>query len=306
MNTLTFDEFASEVKKSLEKNILPPFKISDVMDMKTTRGAYKGISILKDNIGPAFNLSEMYEYMSDKQIEEIDFDNIAKEMIAMTLNNLSNVKSSKAYLEDIKSDIKDRKNLLLIPLNSIDVETYRNEIPTKQVADINFACALNSNDRVILLTNKLLQSMNIPFDKVYDMAKNNVEPQIFMSFDKNANSALTMIGITNSEQNFGANVLSRVDLLEEIIKEYNIENPAIIPSSKQDVILIDLNSNFGFGLTLDDITEMIQSVNLNKDAVKPSEVLSNNLYLVRDGQLEIATDKNLELDNNKDEIELDM
>ena len=55
-----------------------------------------------------------------------------------------------------------------------------------------------------------------------------------------------------------------------------------------------------------DITEMIQSVNLNKDAVKPSEVLSNNLYLVRDGQLEIATDKNLELDNNKDEIELDM
>ena len=36
----------------------------------------------------------------------IDFDNIAKEMIAMTLNNLSNVKSSKSYLEDIKSDIK--------------------------------------------------------------------------------------------------------------------------------------------------------------------------------------------------------
>ena len=71
MNTFTFDEFASEVKKSLEKNILPPFKISDVMDMKTTRGAYKVISILKDNIGPAFNLSEMYEYMSDKQIEEI-------------------------------------------------------------------------------------------------------------------------------------------------------------------------------------------------------------------------------------------
>lgn len=306
MNTLTFDEFASEVKKSLEKNILPPFKISDVMDMKTTRGAYKGISILKDNIGPAFNLSEMYEYMSDKQIEEIDFDNIAKEMIAMTLNNLSNVKSSKAYLEDIKSDIKDRKNLLLVPLNSIDVENYGNEIPTKQVADINFACALNSNDRMILLTNKLLQSMNISFDKVYDMAKNNVEPHIFMSLDKNADSPLTMIAITNSEQNFGANVLSRVDLLEEIIKEYNIENPAIIPSSKQDVILIDLNSNFGFGLTLDDITEMIQSVNLNKDAVKPSEVLSNNLYLVRDGQLEIATDKNLELDNNKDEIELDM
>lgn len=306
MNTFTFDEFASEVKKSLEKNILPPFKISDVMDMKTTRGAYKGISILKDNIGPAFNLSEMYEYMSDKQIEEIDFDNIAKEMIAMTLNNLSNVKSSKAYLEDIKSDIKDRKNLLLVPLNSFDVENYGNEIPTKQVADINFACALNSNDRIILLTNKLLQSMNISFDKVYDMAKNNVEPHIFMSLDKNADSPLTMIAITNSEQNFGANVLSRVDLLEEIIKEYNIENPAIIPSSKQDVILIDLNSNFGFGLTLDDITEMIQSVNLNKDAVKPSEVLSNNLYLVRDGQLEIATDKNLELDNNKDEIELDM
>lgn len=306
MNTFTFDEFASEVKKSLEKNILPPFKISDVMDMKTTRGAYKGISILKDNIGPAFNLSEMYEYMSDKQIEEIDFDNIAKEMIAMTLNNLSNVKSSKAYLEDIKSDIKDRKNLLLVPLNSFDVENYENEIPTKQVADINFACALNSNDRVILLTNKLLQSMNIPFDKVYDMAKNNVEPQIFMSFDKNVDSSITMIAITNSEQNFGANVLARVDLLEEIIKEHNIENPAIIPSSKQDVILIDLNSNFDYELTLDDITEMIQSVNLNKDAVKPSEVLSNNLYLIRDGQLEIATDKNLELDNNKDEIELDM
>lgn len=306
MNTLTFDEFAAEVKKSLEKNILPPFKISDVMDIKTTRGAYKGLSILKDNIGPAFNLSEMYEYMSDKQIEEIDFDNIAKEMIAMTLNNLSNVKSSKAYLEDIKSDIKDRKNLLLIPLNSIDVETYRNEIPTKQVADINFACALNSNDRVILLTNKLLQSMNIPFDKVYDMAKNNVEPQIFMSFDKNVDSPMTMIAITNSEQNFGANVLARVDLLEEIIKEHNIENPAIIPSSKQDVILIDLNSNFDYELTLDDITEMIQSVNLNKDAIKPSDVLSNNLYLIRDGQLEIATDKNLELDNNKDEIELDM
>ena len=306
MNTFTFDEFASEVKKSLEKNILPPFKISDVMDMKTTRGAYKGISILKDNIGPAFNLSEMYEYMSDKQIEEIDFDNIAKEMIAMTLNNLSNVKSSKAYLENIKSDIKDRKNLLLVPLNSFDVENYGNEIPTKQVADINFACALNSNDRVILLTNKLLQSMNIPFDKVYDMAKNNVEPQIFMSFDKNVDSSITMIAITNSEQNFGANVLARVDLLEEIIKEHNIENPAIIPSSKQDVILIDLNSNFDYELTLDDITEMIQSVNLNNDAVKPSEVLSNNLYLIRDGQLEIATDKNLELDNNKDEIELDM
>lgn len=244
--------------------------------------------------------------MSDKQIEEIDFDNIAKEMIAMTLNNLSNVKSSKAYLEDIKSDIKDRKNLLLVPLNSFDVENYGNEIPTKQVADINFACALNSNDRVILLTNKLLQSMNIPFDKVYDMAKNNVEPQIFMSFDKNVDSSITMIAITNSEQNFGANVLARVDLLEEIIKEHNIENPAIIPSSKQDVILIDLNSNFDYELTLDDITEMIQSVNLNKDAVKPSEVLSNNLYLIRDGQLEIATDKNLELDNNKDEIELDM
>lgn len=94
--------------------------------------------------------------------------------------------------------------------------------------------------------------------------------------------------------------------LEKIIKEHNIENPAIIPSSKQDVILIDLNSNFDYELTLDDITEMIQSVNLNKDAVKPSEVLSNNLYLIRDGQLEIATDKNLELDNNKDEIELDM
>ena len=306
MNTFTFDEFASEVKKSLEKNILPPFKISDVMDMKTTRGAYKGISILKDNIGPAFNLSEMYEYMSDKQIEEIDFDNIAKEMIAMTLNNLSNVKSSKAYLEDIKSDIKDRKNLLLVPLNSFDVENYGNEIPTKQVADINFACALNSNDRIILLTNKLLQSMNISFDKVYDMAKNNVEPHIFMSLDKNADSELTMIAITNSEHNFGANVLSRVDLLEEIIKEYNIENPAIIPSSKQDVILIDLNSNFGYGIALDDITGMIQAVNLDRDAVKPSEILSNNLYLIRDGQLEIATDKNLELDNNKDEIELDM
>lgn len=248
----------------------------------------------------------MYEYMSDKQIEEIDFDNIAKEMIAMTLNNLSNVKSSKAYLEDIKSDIKDRKNLLLVPLNSFDVENYGNEIPTKQVADINFACALNSNDRIILLTNKLLQSMNISFDKVYDMAKNNVEPHIFMSLDKNADSSLTMIAITNSEHNFGANVLSRVDLLEEIIKEYNIENPAIIPSSKQDVILIDLNSNFDYGIALDDITGMIQAVNLDRDALKPSEILSNNLYLIRDGQLEIATDKNLELDNNKDEIELDM
>lgn len=46
MNTLTFDEFASEVK-IIRKNILPPFKISDVMDMKTTRGVYKGLSILK-------------------------------------------------------------------------------------------------------------------------------------------------------------------------------------------------------------------------------------------------------------------
>ena len=49
-----------------------------------------------------------------------------------------------------------------------------------------------------------------------------------------------------------------------------------------------------------------EALNLDRDALKPSEILSNNLYLIRDGQLEIATDKNLELDNNKDEIELDM
>lgn len=42
MNTFTFDEFASEVKKSLEKNILPPFKISDVMDMKKQEVLIKG------------------------------------------------------------------------------------------------------------------------------------------------------------------------------------------------------------------------------------------------------------------------
>ena len=312
MSKLTFDEFTSEIKKALENNILPPFSVSGIIEAKTSRGVYKGISIVKDEIGPLFNLNDMYGYVKDMDKEEIDFNELAAEMIVTSLNSLTHVKPAKDYVSEIEQDVSEGKNIILVPLNKNDIDKYGDEIPHKLVADIPFACAANTEKSTILITKQLFKNLNVSFDKLYETAKNNISVKDFIdinfteaSVSKGYNEDMAkMITVDNRDYLYGSNILTRLDIIEDYIEKYNIEKPAIIPTNKHTITIIDLN-DFPFN-TLEDMKEIIASTNSNRTEEEKADILSDNLYVIKDGELEIATEKEFELENDKDDIEFDM
>lgn len=312
MSKLTFDEFTSEIKKALENNILPPFSVSEIVDAKTSKGVYKGISIVKDDIGPLFNLNDMYGYVKDMDKEEVDFNELAAEMIVTSLTSLNHVKPAKDYVSEIKQNVSEGKNIILVPLNKNDMDKYGNEIPYKLVADIPFACATNIEKSTILITKQLFKDLNISFDKLYETAKNSINIKDFIdinfteaSVSKGYNEDMVkMITVNNRENLYSSNILTRMDIIDDYIEKYNLERPAIIPMNKHTIAIIDLN-DYPFQ-ALDDIKEIIASVNSNKNKEEKASILSDNLYIVKDGKLEIATEKDFELENDKDDIEFDM
>lgn len=300
---LNYKEFTEELRNGLKKYISDEFEITELNKINTISKSYNGIGIIKDNIGPTINVDSLYsEYLTDPESHS-NIEDLSKILASSIQNNVELIPNIDDTLNNIKNIIKDKENLILIPFNNDDINNH-SAISYKFVADIPFGVAIDTPEKSILITDMMLDSLNLDFDELYNIAKDNIIKTNISTIKMSPipNTPI-MIAISNKDFRYGANVLVKPELLESYTKDLNINNPVIIPSSKHEIIIVDAD-DFTNDLNLESLNDLICQV--NKTKLIPSDVLSYNAYKLRDGQITLATDKDFEFENNKDEIEMDI
>lgn len=187
--------------------------------------------------------------------------------------------------------------LTLIPLNNKDLEKYDGKISYKKIDDIPFACGIIKDHSVTLLSDESIRKTGLSFNTLFKYITKNMDRKDYNVLSAKAD--IPLYCITNKKQLYGAGVLARIDIIEDIAKKYDVSNIMVIPSSKNDIIIADLDLCNEMGLTLNDITGLISDINSNESLIKKDDILSYNLYVIKDGQLETATEKDFSI--NKDE-----
>ena len=133
----------------------------------------------------------------------------------------------------------------------------------------------------VTINNNHLAIWGTAVEELYDFALRNSQlnkpAKVYRLSDFNPDLEVhdsDMIFLTNSDAVNGATVMLYDNVFDD--------NVYVIPSSIHECVVIPVNDIIG----IDELKAMIRVVNLHE--VKPQEVLSNNLYLYKDGKLNIV------------------
>lgn len=295
-NQRKYNEYVEEVKKAVEREIGKPVRVQKVN--KNNGLVLDGLTIMAEgiNIAPTIYLNGYYEdYLSN------GVDAVANRIIAIYKQNIPKESFDLSFFIDIE---KVRPKIKMKLINYEMNKELLEQVPHLRFLDLAvvFVVVLERDyDNCfssILIQNNHMRLWNISTIGLFDIAMKNTadDYQMFslssviqayggcvMFNDVEMSINNDMHVLTEKTGRYGATALLHKEILDDFMRENNLERVLIIPSSIYETIIIS-NSTM-----LEDI-EILKNIvkEVNDTQVKPEEVLSYNVYVYDGNEITIA------------------
>ena len=253
---MTYKQFQKDVEKTLKENF-PDYTIKSHHYQKSNKET-DGICVAKESgVALTFDLELFYS-------QKLSMEDIV-EVVNDCLHEMSD--EVECSVQEIANQIKNGNTSKIIPalLNKELNQKIIGTCPYKEWLDFLIVYKCVTEDFSVLIDNQMLDLFKLTKQELHQIAMDNLTVCISPSF-----FSLTMM--TNKESNCGASVILKTNELDKLADYYGCDL-YLIPSSIHEFIMIPVAA-------VDNINHIKQSIfEVNKEAVKPHEFLSNNLYI---------------------------
>ena len=212
------------------------------------------------------------------------------------VKEMEEVFSRDYILSHVKIKLVSEDNIAEVKAHDI---TYRRFLDMLILFIVDVTEFINYDDGVANFTiqNKVLFSYNISNDEIWENAQDNIlndyqivnmnefiyeligKPQDF-ELETELNEKFPMFIITNSKKTNGASVILNGNALTELSHKFSTGEFVLIPSSIHECIAISVDR-----AKPEDIRMMVREI--NEKEVPEDEVLTNNVYIYKNGELSI-------------------
>ena len=288
-NQSVYEKYMEQVKSAVERKTGKSVAIEKVS--KNNGLVLDGLTILSEdeNISPRIYLNDFFnEYLTNGV-------NAAAEKIIQIYEEYR-VKESVdiSFFTDIE---KVRPNIKIKLVNYEKNKAMLEKVPHERFLDlaITFTVALESDYGAasIPIHNDHLELWGIDAEDLYNIAMENTASDYeiipmqdiigtFVDRETAGNTEMKMDILTTRSKQHGAAEMIYTNILDEYLKEKQIEKVVILPSSIQEVILFSCNQPIDVRY----FQNMVKEV--NKTMVNPEEVLSDNVYIYDGNKVTIA------------------
>lgn len=280
---LQYDEFKDAFLKEI-KNYLPDdYKDAKIIEMTRADGI-KGFSVKRESetMAPFFHFNDLYAaYVEGTDITKLLED--AARIITKERSDLLDVDLS-SWISDYEKNIKDNMFIKLkkAPMNSL---IFRDDVYRmwEDLAIMPYIKIPNNdpdNTCSAAVSKALLSLWGITEDKLFEDAYESALKMYPLKLnaptpaDKEADTPLPMLTITNDDSFYGASAIVYTDILEELSGKIGA-NLLLLPVSVHEVLVLpDFESEFS-GSLYDSLNDHI------KEAVKgmdPDDTFSDHIY----------------------------
>lgn len=299
MNTMTINEFKDAATKDIQASLGASWTTKEAKVAKNNRGLLTGITFLQEGEcgGPTIYAEDIYDMYN----EGMPYDDIIK-------NTVSGIQESyriNASVVSFFDNLDYEKAKTMLGLRIVDRELNEELLKSRiykdhpsglvLIADVNFAggrCGIHPG---------LMEQFGVSEDTVFEDAIKNassnnpamlfpIESALFGGPEENLLEEAGPVNpnalyvLTNEEQYLGASVVMFPGVIEKISELYG-GGFYLLPSSIHEVLITGLNMN------PDELSRTIKEANGKSGVVSEDEILSNSLFVCRNGKLERVPDK---------------
>lgn len=211
----------------------------------------------------------------------------------------SNINDSKRFelftgitisdMNNIVDDYKQAQKRLFIKLRSYDaVKDKITDAPYIMIEDlvITFHIDLKANGAAAMVNSKLMERWNVKVEELYNAAIRNMEqdnPIVIMDLGDmfNQEQSTKMCMCTLGGLTGGSSCVLHPDF-EKRARGAIGRDFYIIPSSTDEIIIVGKDA-----VDINELVKLIEQVN-QSDMIQPDQILSYNVYELRNGKLSIA------------------
>ena len=272
---MDYEVFESSVVRTV-KEMYPDFDVT-IGPVKKISNSYTGLIINNnDDIGICFNLRGIYDD---------EGGNITDEVLAMLYDSIREGvdKSGDVLKSYFIYDYDNARERLFLSTEPLDYDGVMQGYPYKDYG-LNFVVAvriltgLSDGLTSAVVTNKLLESWGISFDKLFEDAiesSQRIMPPKVVPLGRKL--GLTDYGrkityITNKCGMYGASAMFYPGVLEEVAKDFQSDF-YILPSSKDGVIAVPCSEEF-------DLWDLVKIVNMiNGSEISAGNFLSSSVFV---------------------------
>lgn len=279
----SYDRRKSSMKKKIlaeiEARLGEGYKVEEHEVKKNNGVVMHGIAIKKEgeSIAPQIYIDDVDE----DEVVDFVLDQYHKVMKSSQFPDVEKLKSLMT-----KDGILD--NVFPSLVNREMNESRFDEIAHTPYLDMEITYKIGTGTGgFVTLTNELLEHAGVSKEELHDAAVSNIQgkAELFnmldlLPFDKDEMpDGPAIMVLTNSEKTCGAGML----LDEEVIAflEDKLGDFFILPSSIHELLVIPEEAG-----KAEELRKMVRQINANE--VDDKEVLSNNVYVCREGKVEVA------------------
>ena len=297
---LTIEDFREYICSELRKKLGNNYEVENENAIKLNSIGCMGIRIQKShtNICPVIYMEGIYEQYESNEIT-LEEAAICAHMMYQNAKSEAEVKAEITWMEDWETAKEFLKTKLI---NTERNEKLLPQVPHKDICNLSiiFYLALETKEGIsagVTINHELMNLYGQNVDSLYEQAINNIsEDDVrFMglhdmvkkadskSFDYNEEEVaqVEMYVLTNKQNMFGASVIlspCAQNLIQETIKR----SVYVLPCSVHETILIPYKSD----MNPEDLCNMVKEV--NAAMICPMEYLADNVYLLKNGKLELV------------------
>lgn len=276
------------------------YSVSKTTVKKANHETYDGLCVSRegDNVSPNLNIDTLYS----RYVEGMREDEVIKYAIEVVTKAYEDV--PEISLQDI-TDYERMKETLCVQLIPIEGnEEVLEETPYIKVLDLALVArlVLDSSDdsqATVLVKNQLLEKYKITKEQLFEDAANNSSEMFPINIRNIKDVLMGMIPddvieetpeifegpqlyvATNSRSMNGASIITYPDFIDKATKIMG-DDFYILPSSIHEVLLVPMEA----AESVDYLYSMVREV--NDTQVEPCDLLSYNVYAVRNRELSIA------------------
>lgn len=256
------EELVKRGLRFIEKEVVKNGEVLHAFEFETKEMHGYGVAPLlypDDLITVAEMRGDKIDKVVDEIIEAIRDENVPKE--------ISSFLNKEYILKHLYIEVEKANN------NALD--EIRKQCEYCEEIESFLVSRVIENDSLFMQTKlkrDMLDRLGIDEETAWKIAEKNTfeEGQIFrFSMDDN-----TMLIATNKYKNLGAVQFLNKELMNEIKKEYEVENLVILPSSIHECIVVPKTED----TDLDDLSRMVCEVNASAVAVR--EQLANRAFII--------------------------
>lgn len=262
-----------EIVREIEVTIGTGYEVRHMTTIKNNGIKLDGISIKlnKDEVAPVI-------YINDYISKDLSPWRIANEVVNTYRDICGTTRKVKSEISDFEvfDKVKDKLRIRLI--NKGNNTVTLKDMPYEDFLDLAIIVVAELNSEMSMKVNdSMLGLWGVPFYEVRRIAKANLYKEMkFGHISEFLNMPLDfvpMYTITNRENNFGAAMITSMEIMDDVVAKIG-DDLIIIPSSVHECFAIPASQT-----DLLNIAEAITEV--NREVLKPEEILSNHPYMYK-------------------------